>query len=266
VAKTDPYSALYKQFGPFDIKILPDYDHRYTTHLVSKKRNTSKVLQALISGKSIVHNDNYLKALIAACSPPADNSSTQSPLEQDWVSNFPDPLNYLPPRGDEPTQRDTKAYSPDAARQNMFEGYTFVFYDKRQHDNLQGPVFEGGGKAVLKEVIPHETRVDEFVAYVKEIAGETGLGSFEDGSEGKGVVVVRFNAAKGDESTLRWNADFNRDVALYLDFRLVEQSEFLDAILGADASVLRRPLDFVQSGVVAPPPSAGMVKVFFPDS
>jgi nijmegen breakage syndrome protein 1 len=138
----------------------------------------------------------------------------------------------------------------------MFEGYTFVFYEKRQHENLLAPIFEGGGKALLKEVVPNNTTVDEFVEFVKQTAGEKGLGSFEDGSEGKGVVVVRFNPVKGAGSD--WFADFNNQVSLRLDHRLIEQNEFLDAILGNDASVLRRPLEFVQSGVVAPPPSVGM--------
>jgi nijmegen breakage syndrome protein 1 len=138
----------------------------------------------------------------------------------------------------------------------MFEGYKFVFYEKRQFENLLPPITEGRGKALLREAIPNETSVDEFVRYVKSVAGEKGLGEFEDGSEGKGVVVVRFNPVKGAGTD--WFMEFNREVALYLDHRLIEQNEFLDAILGNDASVLRRPLEFVQSGVAAPPPSAGM--------
>lgn len=253
-ARADPYSALYELLGPLDIKVLPEYKRGATTHLVAKKRNTSKGLQALIDGKYIVHNDSYIKALVAACNPPTDDS--RSPLEEDFDGNFPDPLEYLPPRGEEPTQRESTAYSPNSIRQNMFEGYTFVFYEKRQHENLQAPIFEGGGKALFEEVTPNETTVDNFVGRVKEIAGEKGLGSFEDGSEGKGVVVVRFNPVKGTGSD--WFADFNSQVALRLDHRLIEQNEFLDAILGNDASMLRRPLEFVQSGVVAPPPSVGM--------
>ena len=137
----------------------------------------------------------------------------------------------------------------------MFEGYTFVFYERRQYDNLQLPIFEGGGKALIHEARPYQTTVDEFVGLVKKDAGEKGLGSFEDGSEGKGVVVVRFNPVKGTGSD--WYADFNNQVSLRLDHRLIEQNEFLDAILGNDASVLRRPLEFVQSGVVASTPSIG---------
>lgn len=255
-ARADPYSALYELLGPLDIRVLTEYKRGLTTHLVAKKRNTSKGLQALINGRYIVHYDSYINALVAACTTPADGSKPQSPLEEDWDENFPDPLEYLPPRGEEPTQRDSTAYSPSPARQDMFEGYTFVFYEKRQFENLLAPITEGRGKALLQEAIPNETRVDEFVRYVKSVAGEKGLGVFEDGSEGKGVVVVRFNPVKG--AGTEWFRDFNRQVSIYLDHRLIEQNEFLDAILGNDASVLRRPLEFVQSSVVAPPPSVGM--------
>jgi len=67
------------------------------------------------------------------------------------------------------------------------------------------------------------------------------------------VVVVRFNPVKGVGT--EWFADFGREVALRLDHRLIEQNEFLDAILGTDAKVLRRPLEVESSGVVAPPPT-----------
>jgi nijmegen breakage syndrome protein 1 len=136
----------------------------------------------------------------------------------------------------------------------MFDGYTFVFYEKRQYETLFAPISEGHGKVLFREVIPDETTVDDFVRYVKGVAGEKGLGEFEDGSEGKGVVIVRFNPVKGPGS--EWFAGFSRQVALHLDHRLIEQNEFLDAILGNDASVLRRPLLLESSGIVAPPPTA----------
>jgi nijmegen breakage syndrome protein 1 len=177
-------------------------------------------------------------------------------LEEDFDVNFPDALQYLPPRGEEPTQRDASAYAPNPIRQDMFEGYTFVFYEKRQFETLLAPITEGRGKALLREAMPNITTVDEFVRYVKDVAGEKGLGEFEDGSEGKGVVVVRFNPVKGAGS--EWFAEFSRKVALYLDHRLIEQNEFLDAILGNDASVLRRPLEVESSGVVASTPTVGI--------
>lgn len=255
--RADPYTALCNLLGPFDIKILVDYVRDQTTHMVVKKRNTSKGLQALIDGKFIVHNDAFIQALVAAATitPPTEESGiTQSPLEVDWEKNFPGPLEYLPPRGDEPTKKDSSAYSPDPSRQELFDGYIFIFSERRQFETLLAPITAGRGKALLHEVVPGQTEVNEFVSYVKSVAGEKGLGEFEDGSEGKGVVVVRFNPVKNVE--IDWFTNFNRNVSLHLDHRLVEQNEFLDAILGNDASALRRPLELEASGVVAPPSTA----------
>lgn len=247
---------MYELLGPFDIKVLAEYKRGLTTHLVARKRNTSKGLQALIDGKYIVHNDGYINAIIAATTAPTDGSKLNSPLEEDWTRNFPDPLKYLPPRGDEPTEREAVAYSPDPKRQNMFEGYTFICYEKRQFENVLAPITDGRGKALLREVIPNRSTVDDFVRYVKTIAGEKGLGEFEDGSEGKGVVVVRYNPNKGADS--EWFAEFNREVSLRLDHRLAEQNEFLEAILGSDASILRRPLEFAPSGTPASTETIGI--------
>jgi nijmegen breakage syndrome protein 1 len=173
----DPYTNLYKIYGPLDIKILIEYEREYTTHLVAKKRNTSKGLQALINGKYIVHNPSFIDALVAAATPDGEGPA---PLEEDFEANFPDPLQYLPPRGEEPTQRDATAYKPNPTRLDMFDGYKFIFYERRQFDTLLAPITEGRGKALLREAIPNETTVDEFVAFVKNIAGENGLGEFED--------------------------------------------------------------------------------------
>ncbi|KAH6720921.1 hypothetical protein BKA61DRAFT_668817 [Leptodontidium sp. MPI-SDFR-AT-0119] len=253
--KADPYPALYDRLGVLDIRVLVDYERKLTTHLVAKKRNTSKGLQALINGKYIVHNDSFIEALVAAATPKEKDGP--SPLELDFDANFPDPLQYLPPRGEEPTERGADAYSPNPGRVNMFDGYTFVFYENRQFETLLPPITEGCGKALLKEAIPDRTTVDEFVRYVKSVAGEKGLGEFDDGSEGKGVVVVKFNPSKG--AGTEWYAEFSRQIAQVLDHRLIEQNEFLDAILGNDASVLRRPLLNEDPGLIAPPPTAATV-------
>ncbi|TAQ91099.1 hypothetical protein B7494_g514 [Chlorociboria aeruginascens] len=249
--KADPYTALYELLGPLDIKVLIDYERGETTHVVSKLRNTSKGLQALIDGKYIVHNDTFINAVVAAAHPP--DTGGGSPLEVDFETNFPNPFEYLPERGKEPTQRPSTAYAPNPARQDMFDGYTFIFYENRQFKTLLAPITDGRGKALLREVDPNLTTVEEFVRYVKDVAGEKGLGEFEDGSEGKGVVVVRFNPSKGADQA--WFAEFGRQVSQSLDHRLVEQNEFLDAILGNDASVLRRPLEIELSETVAPPPA-----------
>lgn len=249
--RTGVHTAICKRLGPLDIKVPQEYDRGYTTHVVAKKRNTAKGLQALINGKNIVL-ELFVDDLVAAATPVEGGVA---PLENDFEAHFPDASQYLPPRGQEPTQRNESAYGPNPARQDMFAGYTFVFYEKNQYDNLFRPIEDGSGKAMLRVAVPNETTVDDFVRYVKGVAGEKGLGEFEDGSEGKGVVVVKFNPVKGPG--VEWYANFCTNVALYLDHRLIEQNEFLDAILGNDASVLRRPLEVDSSGVVAPPPTAG---------
>ena len=75
------------------------------------------------------------------------------------------------------------------------------------------------------------------------------------------MVVVKFNPSKG--AGTEWYAEFSRQIAQVLDHRLIEQNEFLDAILGNDASVLRRPLLREESGLIAPPPTAGMSYTYF---
>ena len=257
-AKANPYPALHELLGPIDVKILIDYQRGLTSHVVAKRRNTPKGLQALIDGKYIVHSETFVDALVVAATPvPAAvaGGEAKSPLEEDWDANFPNPLEYLPPRGVEPTERDDTAYAPNNDRREVFEGYTFIFYEKRQFETLLAPINDGGGKANFREVIPLKTEVQDFVRYAKGVAGEKGLGEFEDGSEGKGVVVVRFNPVKGPG--IDWFADFNRQVALALDHRLIEQNEFLDAILGNNASGLRRPLELEPPGTMDPTPSAG---------
>lgn len=257
-AKADPYSALYELLGPLDVKVLVDYQRGLTTHVVAKRRNTPKGLQALVDGKFIVHNESYVNAIVAAgtlAPSTEEGGEAKSPLEEDWDANFPNPMEYLPPRGEEPTERDDSAYAPNLDRRDVFEGYTFIFYEKRQFETLLAPINDGGGKAYFREVIPLETEVQDFLRYVKGVAGEKSLGEFEDGSEGKGVVVVRFNPVKGPG--IEWFADFNSQVALSLDHRLIEQNEFLDAILGNDASGLRRPLELEPAGTMDPTPSAG---------
>ncbi|KAK1676485.1 hypothetical protein BDP55DRAFT_550384 [Colletotrichum godetiae] len=239
--QSDPFSRLRVDLEQLDVKLLADYNIQHTTHVVTKKRNTSKGLQALINGRYIVA-DSFVDAIVAAATLSEDDDITaSSALETDFNGNWPDPLKHLPPRGGEPVERPPSAYAPDDARLEIFEGYTFIFYDKGQFDNLLAPITNGKGKALFTKVDPKSTTVDDFVLYVKTEAGEKGLGSFDDGSEGRGVVVVRFVPNKGD--AVDWYADFFTQVSLRLDHRPIEQNEFLEAILIKDASILRRPLE-----------------------
>ncbi|KAI6488756.1 hypothetical protein MCOR11_008259 [Pyricularia oryzae] len=238
--RADPWSKLRESLEQLDIKFISDFDVQHTTHVVHKKRNTPRGLQALINGRYIV-TDSFIERIKDATTPGDDG--TPSLLEQDFSANWPNPLDHLPPRGDEPSMRPVETYEPDPRRKEIFEGYTFIFYDQTQYENLMPMITNGKGKAMIREVTPFETQPDEFIRYVKEVAGEKGLGEFEDGSEGRGVVVVRFAPKKeGDLRTWFWN--FGTEVMKRLDHRMIEASEFLDAILAVQPGMLRRPLEF----------------------
>lgn len=238
--QTQTLTLLRERFEQLDVKLITEY-RKETTHVVSRKRNTAKGLQGLINGKFIV-NETFLDAITQAAAASDDSQVPQpSLLEQDYDRNWPDAAQHLPPPGGEPVVHPNSAYQPDPARKDVFEGYTFIFYDKSQYDTLLAPVTAGGGKALLGDVVPEQTEVDEFVRYVKSVAGEKGLGAFDDGSEGRGVVLVRYLPSKG--VLIQWYTGFITAVSLSLDHRPIEQSEFLEAILSKDASILRRALE-----------------------
>lgn len=153
-------------------------------------------------------------------------------------------MQHVPPKGKEPNERPVEAFAPNPGRANVFEGYTFVLCEKAQFESLQGPITNGGGKALAYGLKSRQTTTEELVGYVKNVAGEKGLGELEDGSEGKGVVVVKFRGGKDD---FDWAAELVRTASLALDLRFIEQNEFMDAILMNDASVLRRPLEVAQA-------------------
>ena len=235
----DPLVPVRSRLEPLDIKTVIPYIIGTTTHVVATKRNTAKGLQALINARYIV-TDSYVDAVVNAAqtSDPNDPESI-SPLEADFDAAWPDPLQHLPPQGKEPTQRPSAFFAPNPSRTNVFEGYTFVFCDRTQFENLQPPITNGGGKALMYELEYGTSTAEQLVRYLKSIVGEKDSGSFADGSEGQGVVLVRFRGKKGTED---WSIELGNDVARALDQRLIEQSEFLDAILTNDASRLRRPL------------------------
>ncbi|KAH7156520.1 hypothetical protein EDB81DRAFT_393709 [Dactylonectria macrodidyma] len=250
----NPLAQLQDRFEQMDIKLMTDFTCT-TTHVVSKKRNTAKGLQALINGKYIV-NESFLDAVAEAASMTEGADVTESSaLETDFDSNWPAAMDHLPPPGGEPVQRPDAIYTPDIERSEIFNGYTFIFYDKTQYNNLLAPITSGTGKALLSDVVSNQTEVDEFVQYVKNVAGEKGLGAFDDGSEGKGVVLVRYLPSKG--SGVNWYTEFITAVSLRLDHRPIEQSEFLEAILIKDASILRRPLEVESPQNTQEPQGAG---------
>ncbi|KAI9872672.1 MAG: hypothetical protein M1830_001310, partial [Pleopsidium flavum] len=255
----DPLIPVRARLEDLDIKAIIPYVIDKTTHVVANKRNTAKGLQALINAKYIV-TDSFVDALVYAATPTdLDEPESLSPLEEDFDANWPDATQHLPAPGKEPRPRAAAFFAPDPKRSNVFEGYTFVFADLTQFETLQAAIANGGGKALYYELEMGKTSVEDLVRYVKNVAGEKGLGEFEDGSEGKGVVVVRFRGKKEYEN---WAVELGNEVAIRLDQRLIEQSEFLDAILTNDASILRKPLpEEEDDGTGAPPPTAPLVQL-----
>ncbi|KAL9013176.1 MAG: hypothetical protein Q9173_002106 [Seirophora scorigena] len=240
-AGNDPLAALRNRLEDTDIKVINNYVIGSTTHVVQGKRNTAKGLQALINGKHIV-TESFVDALIYATTPgDLDAEESLSPLEEDFERNWPDAMQHVPPRGKEPNERPVARFAPDPERISVFEGYTVVFCDKGQFDTLQPPITNGGGKALYFQLKFGHTTVDELVGFVKNLAGEKGVGELEDGSEGKGVVVVKFRGNSKDD--FDWAVQLGAEASLALDLRFIEQNEFMDAILMNDASVLRRPLE-----------------------
>ena len=234
----DPLLAIRNRVEDLDIKVVLPYIIEKTTHVVASKRNTAKGLQALINAKYIVSN-SFVDALVYVTTPgDLDEPESLSPLEEDFDGSWPDALQHVPPKGHEPNERPTSFFTPSEQRRSVFEGYTFVFCDQTQFESLQAPITNGGGKAFQYELKSGETTANELVRYVKNVAGEKGTGEFEDGSEGKGVVIIKFRSKESPG----WAAELCTQVALALDQRLIEQNEFMDAILTNDASVLRRPL------------------------
>ena len=222
-----------------DVKVSLPFVVGATTHVVASKRNTAKGLSALINGQHIV-SERFVDAIIAAATPTdLDREEEVSHLEDDLDKYWPRAAEYLPDKGKEPNDRPVDDYIPSADRSAVFEGYTFIFCDHNQFDTLQAPITQGGGKALYCTVSPGITPSNEVVRYVKTAAGEKGLGELEDGSEGKGVVVVRLTRK---EKHADWAMQIDLEVAQALDHRLIEQSEFLNAILSNDASMLRKPL------------------------
>ncbi|OJJ96220.1 hypothetical protein ASPACDRAFT_81488 [Aspergillus aculeatus ATCC 16872] len=233
----DPLARVRSRLEDLDIKTIIPYVVDKTTHVVQSKRNTAKGLQALVNAKHIVQ-DTYVDALVYAATPSdLDSPESLCPLEADFDSAWPDPAEHLPPPGKETTQRPKEAFAPNPARLSIFEGFTFVFGDATQMENLEDALTNGQGKVLLYQIEDGVTTAEEFAQFMGNAAGNKGLGSQRD-SPG-GVVHVRYRAKGRHEE---WSLELSKQIALLTEQRVVEQSEFLDAILGNNAAPLCQPL------------------------
>lgn len=237
-----------------DIKATSDFVPEHTTHVVANKRNTAKGLLALVTGKYLVA-ESYIDALEYAATPTKlSQEENLSLLEIDFDSAWPDPKDHLPPPGREPTVRPAEAYQPDPSRATVFEGYTFVFGDQTQYDNLLPVITNGHGKALLFKVSDGETTADELIRFLEQAAGNKRTNEGTDWENAK-VILVRW---QGKDDVQEWTNTLVNEIALKMDRRAVDQSEFLDAILANDAAGSLQqsiPFESTTDGRVAPPPS-----------
>ncbi|MCJ1440445.1 MAG: hypothetical protein MMC23_000929 [Stictis urceolatum] len=228
----DPLIPIRSKLEDVDIKIVIPYIIEKTTHVVAGKRNTAKCLQALVNAKYIVDN-TFLDHVVYAATPgDLDVPESLSKLEEDFDKHWPDANNYLPAPGKEPGQRPKELFKPDATRENIFEGYTFILFDQRQFESLQPPITNAGGKALFYEIQPEKTTATELVDYTRGIIDQ------HNSDESK-VILVRFNGEKGCED---WANDMQKEVIVTLGRESIEQNEFLDAILVNDPTKLQRTL------------------------
>ncbi|EFR04527.1 DNA damage response protein RcaA [Nannizzia gypsea CBS 118893] len=230
----DPLAHARSQLEELDIKTVIPYVFGKTTHVVQSKRNTAKGLQALINGRYLVQ-DSFIERIRYAASPKdVEREESLSPLEEDFDSAWPDPTEDLPPRGTERIELPDSAYAPNPDRINVFEGYTFVFCDKKRFEDLQGPISNGHGKALLYDVEPGTTKAEDVVNFLNKAAGVKGLACEQDGTGG--VMFMQFSK-KGHED---WSLALENKVAQLTGQQAVEASDFLDAILRNNASQLYR--------------------------
>ena len=226
----DPLIAIRGRLEDLDIKTITPFVRGKTTHVVASKRNTAKSLQALIHATFLV-NHRFLDALEYATAPDNLNEpESLSPLESDFDSAWPNALEYLPDPGKEPNQRPVELFAPDSGRENVFRGYSFVFFDPTQCDTLKSAITEGGGQALYFPINFGQTTGDEIAQHVKGVV-----------SQGKGVLQVRFSG-KGHEE---WAIRVQKESMVATGQELIEQNEFLDAILLKNAAALLRPISII---------------------
>ncbi|KAK2745907.1 hypothetical protein FQN57_003520 [Myotisia sp. PD_48] len=248
----DPLAHARSRLEALDIKTVIPYIVEKTTHVVSRKRNTAKSLQALVNGAFVVQ-DSFIENITYAAAPKnVEHEESLSLLEEDFDAAWPNPLEYLPPQGTEPTQLPNDVYAPNPERIHIFEGYTFVFGDSARFEDLQGPISNGHGKALLYKVEPGKTTARELYSFMKEAAGRKGFACEQDGIGG--VILVQFSF-KGHE---KWCTAIGNEIELLTRQKAILASEFLDAILQNRPQQLCKPSndeEMVLSATQEPAPS-----------
>lgn len=216
--------SLQQRFSSLDVRVINEYRPGETTILIAQKRNTPKVLQALIEGVPVVKS-TYLEAMLAAAS--VTDPETLSNLERDFDAAWPDcdPAVYLPPPGKEITDKSIDAYRPDPARATIFAKHTFFFFEQAQMDILLPPITTGHGKASLLPNKDGNTTVSESVAVIRSV------------TKAGHAIIVKPNEM--DDSQLWWSQHIDQ-VCLNVGIEPIVQADILDAVLGNDAKKLRK--------------------------
>lgn len=220
-----------------DFKTTTDFIFGKTTHVVSSKRNLPRVLSGLVAGKHIVTED-FLEAVIERATSTMDSEFgyVPSPLEEAFDDQWPKEDEYIPPTATEPVPRPQEMLRPDGSRSDVFSNLTFVFLDEKQHSSLQDPIAGGGGKVLLYNLKHGETTVQEYVDYVRSVAGKK-RGSRAN-SDKLPVITIRLPIAS--DSAEDWAANFMNGVDRALNQRSIFQNEFLDIILTKDRATLQQ--------------------------
>ncbi|KAL6712462.1 hypothetical protein ACN47E_000339 [Coniothyrium glycines] len=238
------------QLHALDIKTSSEFQFDKTTHVVSAKRNLPKVLSGLTSGKHIV-TTAFLDAIInvAATSIDEEQNYTPSKLEEDFDAWWPKEKNYIPDVGAEPVPQPHEKLSPDPTRSEIFSGLTFIFLNEGQFSSLLEPINGGGGKALLFDVQPGQTTVQEYVDYVHNVAGKKRR--VKSSNDMLPVITVRLPTYPDDMEA--WATNFVPGVDQALNQRSILQNEFLDVIVTKDrASLQRPPTEAVSNSSVVP--------------
>ncbi|EME88078.1 uncharacterized protein MYCFIDRAFT_75913 [Pseudocercospora fijiensis CIRAD86] len=213
-----------------DVKLVTEYIANQTTHVVTKKRNTAIALRAFLERKWVVAY-SYVDALAAV--------AEKDDLEQDYDGKWPQEAEHIVPAGSEPDPCPDDTLRPRPERATMFEGYSFVTLEDGQYSTLSPVIAAGGGKIFHYEYNAGKTATQEFIDYLKKLAGKSESSGFllsQEPAPG-GIVIIRpSNASSGRDQ------QFMSEVDTTLNQRSIEQSELLSVILRLDASILRKPL------------------------
>jgi hypothetical protein len=172
-----------------------------------------------------------------------------SMLEEDFDAAWPREKEYIPPIGAEPVPRPEQMLEPDPDRAELFSGLTFVFLNEGQYNSLQEAISTGGGKTMLVQVDFGTTKVDEYVQYVTNVAGQKKRPKANSGR----FPVITIRPSVFPEEMEKWTTDFIMGVDQALNQRSIQQNEFLDAILAKDTSSLQKPPAEVEIASSAPP-------------